>query len=130
MNDNGPKVLIAITKGMVERGIEVLTGLTDENTKAEDATDAQIGIVLFTAIIPYLTVPGPLFSHWVTPQARVAVSNGYVRAIGKLNKKERVDYSTKKYPKKVLKKITLQSVMASLLRVARETIISIKKDKA
>lgn len=48
MNDNGPKILLAITKAMVERGIEVLTRLTDEDTKAEDATDAQIVIALFT----------------------------------------------------------------------------------
>lgn len=43
-----PKALIAITKAMVERGIEVLTELTDEETQAEDATDAQIVIALFT----------------------------------------------------------------------------------
>lgn len=48
MSQTPPKALIAITKAMVERGLEILAELTDEETAPEDATDPQLVIAIFT----------------------------------------------------------------------------------
>ena len=40
--------IVAITEAMVKGGLEVLEQLTSENAPAEDATDAQLVIAIFT----------------------------------------------------------------------------------
>lgn len=59
-------------------------------------------------------------------QARVAASNGYVKAKGRIGK-DTVQLSTAEYPKKIFRKIDIGSVVATLMRVARDTIFK-KKD--
>lgn len=56
-------------------------------------------------------------------QARVAVSNGFVKGTGMTSDKQPIVFSTSEYPKKILRKIDLHSLVATLIRVARDTIL-------
>lgn len=56
-------------------------------------------------------------------QARVAASNGHVKATGMTADKQPVILSTAEYPKRIARKIDLHSVLATLLSVARNTIV-------
>jgi hypothetical protein len=61
-------------------------------------------------------------------QARVAASNGYVKAKGRDGTKQPIELSTAEYPKKMLRKIDIGSITATLMRVARTTIFKTKDE--